>query len=312
VRYRLLFETCASPLNPELAPVTKRPVGLAYSRCPTRFGGLASVCARRLLFFRAARPSHTSDTPVAFGIIRGFSTPSSPDRQGRSHRPSVKIGQRSQPRMPSIDEGHSRACVNRCRSRVRSRDASATVRPSAPFYPPLPARRFRVRSRFRLARSPSLPIVTLRAFHAERRPALLWIRLPPIDFCNCNISSDAWARPRAPDSRESLQVPHVGGFSGARPRFRSRFIDYGLPLTKKFYESREPRQPFQRHPHGAASTPRDMTSEATVQPRRRLRATPKPNHHLRRWLLDDNAGLHGPKSLERRTLLLRSLLPQES
>jgi len=89
--------------------------------------------------------------------------------------------------MPSIDKGHSRACVNRCRSRVRSRDASATVRPSAPLHPPLPARRFRVRSRFRLARSPSLPIVTLRAFHAERRPALLWIRLPPIDFCNCNI-----------------------------------------------------------------------------------------------------------------------------
>jgi len=50
----------------------------------------------------------------------------------------MKIGQRSRPRMPSIDDGQSRACVNRCRSRVRSRDVSATVRPSAPLRLPLP------------------------------------------------------------------------------------------------------------------------------------------------------------------------------
>jgi len=34
------------------------------------------------------------------------------------------------------------------------------------------------------ARSPSPPIAPLRAVHAKRRLALLWIRLPPNDFCN--------------------------------------------------------------------------------------------------------------------------------
>jgi len=72
---------------------------------------------------------------------------SQPRARSRSPRPLsppfMKIGQRSRPRMPSIDDGHSRACVNRCRSRVRSRDVSATVRPSAPLRLPLPKRCFR-------------------------------------------------------------------------------------------------------------------------------------------------------------------------
>jgi len=222
----------------------------------------------------------------------------------------MKIGQRSRPRMPTTDGGHSRACVNRCRSRVRSRDASATARPSAPFRPPLPERCFRSRSGFRLARSPSPPIVTLRAFHAKRRPALLWIRLPPIDFCNCNDFLPM--RGHAHEHPILTEYPEVRTLADpqAHSRFRSRFTDLGLPLSKKPTRACKPRQPFRRRPHGAASTPHDTPPETTARPRRRLRATPKPNHRLRRRLSDDSAGLHGPRDLERRTFLSRRLLPQ--
>jgi len=48
--------------------------------------------------------------------------------------------------------------------------------------------------------------------------------------------------------------------------------------------------------------PRLVQSSAIVQSRRRLRATPRPDHRLRRWSLGDSAGLHGPSSPERRIL----------
>jgi hypothetical protein len=71
---------------------------------------------------------------------------------------------------------------------------------------------FALRSGFRLARSPSLPIATLHAFHAERRLALLWIRLPPIDFCNCNIVLPTRGHAHEhPILAPRLEDPHVDG-----------------------------------------------------------------------------------------------------
>jgi len=88
------------------------------------------------------------------------------------------------PKVPSIARGHSRACVNRCRFRVRSRDGfrygPALGVPSL-IAPRAPLSR---RPRLRCARPPSPRIAPFRGFHAKRRHALLWIRLPPNDFCN--------------------------------------------------------------------------------------------------------------------------------
>jgi len=90
----------------------------------------------------------------------------------------------SRPEVPSIARGHSRACVNRCRSRVRSRDgfrygpalgAPSLTAPRAPLSR---------RPWLRCARPPSPRIAPFRDFHAKRRHALLWVRLPPNDFCN--------------------------------------------------------------------------------------------------------------------------------
>jgi len=88
------------------------------------------------------------------------------------------------PKVPSVVRGHSRACVNRCRSHVRSRDgfrygpalgAPSLTAPRAPLSR---------RPWLRCARPPSPRIAPFRDFHAKRRHALLWIRLPPNDFCN--------------------------------------------------------------------------------------------------------------------------------
>jgi len=75
-----------------------------------------------------------------------------------------------------------------------------------------------------------------------------------------------------------------------------------LPLSKKDHERCEPRQPFRSLHCGAASTPQSETSKATFRPERRLRATPRSDHRLRRWPLENSAGLRGPSSSERRTL----------
>jgi len=60
----------------------------------------------------------------------------------------------------------------------------ATTQPSASFHPRFLKCRFRETLSYRRARSPSLPIGPSRAVYAGRRLALLWIRLPPDDFCN--------------------------------------------------------------------------------------------------------------------------------
>jgi len=43
-----------------------------------------------------------------------------------------------------------------------------------------------------------------------------------------------------------------------------------------------------------ASSPPSTTTKAIGRSQRRLRATSRPDHRLRRWPLDDSAGLHGP------------------
>jgi len=76
----------------------------------------------------------------------------------------------------------------------------------------------------------------------------------------------------------------------------------GLPLSKKDHERCEPRQPFRGRPYDAASAPQDETSKANLRSERRLRATRRSDHRLRRWPLDESAGLRGPSNPERRTI----------
>jgi len=117
--------------------------GPGVSRRPIRFGGPARVGNDGVNSSVCARSNRTSDTPVAPAPPRRtFVRRLGPGRRGRARRSSVKIERAPRPRVPSIDEGHSRACANRCRSRKRSRDASASIRPSAPFRPQLLAPRF--------------------------------------------------------------------------------------------------------------------------------------------------------------------------
>jgi len=158
----------------------------------------------------------------------------------------------SRPEVPSIVGGHSRACVNRCRSRVRSRDGfrydPALGAPSLTA----PRTTLSLRPRLRCARPPSPRIAPFRDFHAKRRHALLWVRLPPDDFCN--KLPDARTHPRASDSREP-EEPHYAVTSNA-PSLSPCFLGHrDLPLSKKDDEGCEPRQSFRNRPHGAASTP---------------------------------------------------------
>jgi len=183
------------------------------------------------------------------------------------------------PKVPSIARGHSRACVNRCQFRVRSRDGfryGLALGAPSPTAPRTPLSR---RTWLRCARPPSPRIAPFRDFHAKRRHALLWVRLPPNDFCNY-----------IPTHGHTLECPILACFeephyaiASNTPSLSPPFLgSCNLPLSKKDYESREPRQSFRRRPYDAASAPQNTTSKATDQSRRRLRATPRPDHRLRR------------------------------
>jgi hypothetical protein len=95
----------------------------------------------------------------------------------------VKRRRFPRPEVPFIARGHPRACVDRCRSRVRSRDVSATVRPSAPFRSQFSVYRSRGARGYR-ALDPRPRPSPRPAVFTGRRHALLWVRLPPNDFCN--------------------------------------------------------------------------------------------------------------------------------
>lgn len=183
--------------------------------------------------------------------------------------------------------------------------------PRRPFTSRFLRAAFALRAGFQPARSPSLPIVTLRAFHAKRRLALLWIRLPPIDFCNCKLSLPRRGHNHEhPILADRLEFRAWQNFSELALASVAVLPATGFPLRRSFAKAASRDSPSDDAPRGAASTPRDTSPKVTARPRRRLRATPKPNHRLRRWLLDGNAELHGSRSLERRTSRSRALLPQ--
>lgn len=82
------------------------------------------------------------------------------------------------------------------------------------------------------------------------------------------------------------------------PRSPGPFGHGDLPLSKKGRECCEPQQSLRSQPYGVASMPQSETSKVTARSGRRLRATPRFDHRLRRWPLDDNAGLDGPSRPE--------------
>jgi len=103
---------------------------------------------------------------------------------------------------------------------------------------------------------------------------------------------------RRTDTLPSIRFPRF-----TRPAFRSdaecapvfscMFRARDLPLSKKGHESCEPRQSFRDRPGGAASAPQSEGPKTILRSERRLRATLRSDHRLRRWPLDESAGLHG-------------------
>jgi hypothetical protein len=178
VSYRLLFETYASPLTLGLAPVARRPVNLAFHDAliaSVSFLGLARGMFPPCVPDRAVPLTPLS--PPSFcpcACARG----SLPGRQGRFLRPSVKMRRSLRPEVPSIAGGHSRACVNRCRSRGAVTCVSATTRPSPPFRSRLPRPGFRPAAGYRSLDPRPCPPCAPR-FLTECRQAILWVRLAP-------------------------------------------------------------------------------------------------------------------------------------
>lgn len=152
------------------------------------------------------------------------------------------------------------------------------------------------------ARPTSLQVCHAPRSHAVRRPTLLWVRLPPIDFCSISIL-DAWAHPRAPDFRASQGSRRVG----ANPRrlaLASRRVDQ---LPSPCEEERRERA-NRDSPSGDVHT---MLQGTAWRHLRKL--PPSPNVACGRHpgpviacgddRLDDSAGLHGLNDLEQRTSL---------
>jgi len=96
------------------------------------------------------------------------------------------------------------------------------------------------RSRLSHARSPSLHIAPRCDFHARRRHALLWIRLPPDNFCN--FTSDARTRPRASDFRDNSKSTRS-----------TRNLEFALALASPVTEPQS--SPLEEEPQ----EPRTMT-----------------------------------------------------
>jgi hypothetical protein len=151
---------------------------------------------------------------------------------------------------------------------------------------------------YRELRSPSPPVVRLALFtrNADLRFSGSGYR-PTTSATNY----DARTHSRASDSRLFVRPALCGDVECA---LDLAMLFYGIttaPPSKSHDESCEPRQSFQSQLDGAASAPQNETLKATFRPRRRLRATPRSDHRLRRWPLENSAGLHGPSSPERRT-----------
>jgi hypothetical protein len=135
-------------------------------------------------------------------------------------------------------------------------------------------------ARLPCARPPSPNIVSLRGFHAERRRALLWVSLPPNDFCNFTL--------RRADTPTSIRFPrfedpHFAVTPNSLSRSLLLFrVVATFPSRRRIARDANRDSPFRCRLLGAASTPQSTTPKATNQPRRHLRATPRPDHRLRR------------------------------
>jgi len=158
--------------------------GPGISRCPIRFGGLPRVGARLVSSGAPDRAVPVTPPSLPTVLRRAFTRRA----RARSPRPLCpplrELGRNRRPEVPSFARRHPRTCVDRFRSRMRSRDvfrygpklgAPSTTTPRTPLSR---------RTWLPQTRPPSPRIVTSYGFHARRRHALLWVRLPPNDFCN--------------------------------------------------------------------------------------------------------------------------------
>jgi len=85
-----------------------------------------------------------------------------------------------------------------------------------------------------------------RDFHAKHRQTLLWVRLPPNDFCNYHSTrGHAHEHPILAHSTRRLLAVHIEfALVFAAPFYGNS----DLPLSKKNRESHEPRQSFRTDP----------------------------------------------------------------
>jgi len=216
-------------------------------------------------------------------------------------RLSVKMRRSLRSEVPSTVRGHPRSCVDRCqlvRGHVCYRDEQTLGAISLAG----PRRRACALLRgYRELRSPSPPVVRLALF---TRSADLRFSGSGYRPTTSATNYDARTHSRASDPRLFARPAFCGDVECA---LDLAMLFYGIvtaPPSKNHDESCEPRQPFQSQLDGAASAPQNETPKATFRPRRRLRATPRSDHRLRRWPLENSAGLRGPSSPERRTFLI--------
>jgi hypothetical protein len=184
VSYRHLFEAYASPLADGLAPATRRPVDLAFHDAESASAGFVKVGARHDSSGAPDRAVPLTPPSLPVVLLRAFA------RGLSSGLPRPLPSSLREDETLSTTRGAFRLWGTPTRMRESAPISfavtcvSTKIRPSAPFHPRLPEPRSRAARRLPQARSPSVPIAPHRAVHAIRRQALLWIRLPPNDFCN--------------------------------------------------------------------------------------------------------------------------------
>jgi len=177
--------------------------------------------------------------------------------------------------------------------------ASATTRPSVPIRTRVPELCFRAAQDYRALDPRPHPIPRLALFTRDEARCFSGSGYRPT-----TSATDF----RRTDTLTSSRFSHLARPAYFAVTFEDAFVvampvwTGGLPLSKKDHERCEPRQPFRGRPYDAASAPQDETSKANLRSGRRLRATPRSDHRLRRWPLDESAGLRGPSNPERRTI----------
>jgi len=150
------------------------------------------------------------------------------------------------------------------------------------------------------ARSPSDPTATPHAANVERRQRHLWTRHRPTTSATCyQTYGHALEHP-------ALRTSWRLGRS-LRPRreacSRSRVLagTRTSPVEEVPRELRSRDQPYRSRTRDAGKNAARRSPGSCPQSTRRLRATPRPGHRLRRWPLENSAGLHGPREAERGT-----------